>query len=78
MVVGQNWPLLDTKKEQLYWSVEVSIVTSTLALPSLGEELLQVPGVLVRDCPRPFSVLVAEGIPPLPQKTVDRYKNAKT
>ena len=46
--------------------VEVSIVTSILVLPALGEEHLWSHGVLVRDRPHLFSVLVAESIPPLP------------
>ena len=58
----------------VHFPADVSIVTSTLMLPAPGEEHLQIPGVLVRDCPHSFSVVVKEGIPPLPQKTVDKIQ----
>ena len=55
---------------------EVSIVTSTLVLAALaiGEEHLQNCGVLVRDCPHSPSIVVAEGVLLLPQKTVDKIR----
>ena len=64
-----QWPAL------VCLPTEISVVTSTPVLPSLGEEQLRIPEVSVRDYPCSSSVMVAEGIPPLPQKTVlIRYK----
>ena len=53
---------------------EVSIIKSTPVLPTLGEEHLRFLGESVSDCPCSSSVVVAEGIPPLPQKTVDKIQ----
>ena len=53
---------------------EVSKVTSTPVLPTLGEEHLRFPGGSVSDHPCSSSVVVAEGIPPLHQKTVDKIR----
>ena len=51
---------------------ELSIVTLTPVLPTLGGEHVRIHEGSVRDRPCSSSVVVAEGIPPLPQK---RYKN---
>ena len=53
---------------------EVSVVKSTPVLPSLGEEHLRFPGGSVSYRPCSSSVVVAEGIPLLPQKTVDKIR----
>ena len=55
-------------------AVEVSVVKSTPVLPTLGEEHPRFPGGSVSDRPCSSSVVVAEGIPPLPQKTVDKIR----
>ena len=55
-------------------AAEVSVVTATPVLPTLREEHLRFPGGSVSDCPCSSSVVVAEGIPPLPQKTVDKIR----
>ena len=43
-------------------------------LPALGEEQLRIPGGSVRDRPCSSSVVVAEGIPPIPLKTVEKIR----
>ena len=43
-------------------------------LPTLGEEHLRFPGGSVSDRPCSSAVVVAEGIPPLPQKTFDKVQ----
>ena len=53
---------------------EVSVVTATPVLPTLGEEHLRFPGGSVSDRPCSSSVVVEEGIPLLPQKTVDKIR----
>ena len=53
---------------------EVFIVMSTPVLPTLGEKHLRFPGGSVSNHPCSSSVVVAESIPPLPQKTVDKIR----
>ena len=49
-------------------------MTSTPVLPALGEEQPRICGGSVRDRPCSSSVVVAEGITPIPQKTVDKIR----
>ena len=50
------------------------MVRSTPTLPSLGEEQFCIPAGLLKDQPSTFSVVVAEGIPPLPLKILEKIR----
>ena len=50
------------------------MVKLTPTLPSLGEEQLRILGGSIKDYPSSSSVVVAEGIPPLPLKTLEKIR----